>query len=122
MRRTNALILLTLAALATNAFAVGEARITGKVIDGAPKQPIPDATINVTAISGHNFKEDFKVDKNGSYAIFLVDGTLKYKITFAATRDGSYVEDMELELGEPDTKDITLNKTAAATGAVQGQA
>src|SRR5258705_11367034 len=115
MRRTNALILLTLAALATNAFAVGEARITGKVIDGATKQPIPDATINVTAISGHNFKEDFKVDKNGSYAIFLVDGTLKYKFTFAATGYGAYVEDMKLKLRETNTTDITLNKAATAT-------
>ncbi len=122
MRRTIALILLTLAALATNAFAVGEARITGKVIDGATKQPIPDATINVTAISGHNFKEDFKVDKNGSYASFLVDGTLKYKFTFAATGYGSYVEDMKLKLGEPNTRDITLNKAAAATVAVQAKA
>src|SRR5205814_1950708 len=84
MRKTVALCLLTLAAVATNAFAVGEARITGKVVDAATKQPITAAAINVTAIEGHTYKENYKVDKNGSFAIFLVDGTIKYKFTFTA--------------------------------------
>jgi tetratricopeptide (TPR) repeat protein len=122
MRKTVALCLLALAAVATNAFAVGEARITGKVVDAATKQPVTDVTINVTAIEGHTYKENFKVDKNGTYAIFLVDGTIKYKFTFSAPGYTSVVEDMKLKLGEPNTRTIELTKAGVAAGAVEAKA
>jgi tetratricopeptide (TPR) repeat protein len=121
MRRTVALCLLALAAVATNAFAVGEARITGKVVDATTKQPIADATINVTAIEGHTYKENFKVDKNGAYAIFLVDGTIKYKFTFAAPGYTSYVEDIKLKLAEPNVRTIELTKPGVAAPAAEAK-
>src|SRR5437660_2404468 len=79
MKRFLALPILLLAFVATNAFAVGEARLSGKVFDGSTKKPIPNATILVTSApgSGKNFKQEFKAKADGSYAIFLLDGTIK---------------------------------------------
>ncbi|MCU1350339.1 MAG: Cellulose synthase subunit BcsC [Acidobacteria bacterium] len=114
MRRSLALCLLMLAAVANSAFAIGEARITGKVIDGTTKQPIPNANINVTAIEGKTFKQDFKVKPNGEYAIFLLDGTIRYKFTVSAEGYTPFVEDMKLKLGEPNSRNIELNKGGAA--------
>jgi tetratricopeptide (TPR) repeat protein len=114
MRRTLAVCLLALTAVATNAFAVGEARITGKIVDQATKQPLPDATVTVEALSGKTFKETYKPKKDGTYAIFLLDGTLRYRFTYAAPGHAPYSEDMKLKLGEPNVKDITLG-TGAAT-------
>lgn len=118
MRRTLALALFALMAIAGNAFGQAQARITGKVTDGATKQPIPNAVVNVTALSGKNFKQDFKVNKDGSYAIFLLDGTIKYKFTYSAPGYVPYAEDMKLQIaGAPNTKDVVLNTgTAAASG------
>lgn len=117
MRRSLALSLLLVAAVATNAFAIGEARITGKIVDGTTKQPIPNATINVTALEGKTFKQDFKAKANGEYAIFLLDGTLHYRFTYAAEGYAPYVEDMKLKLGEPNSKNIELNKGTVAPAA-----
>lgn len=114
MRKSFALCLLMVAAIATNAFALGEARITGKIVDAATKAPIPTAVINVTALSGKTFKQDFKVDKAGQYAIFLLDGTLKYKFTYSAPDYLPWSEDMKLKLGEPNTRDVELAKGEAA--------
>src|SRR5437764_3528133 len=116
MRRTLALALFALMAIAGNAFGQAQARITGKVTDGATKQPIPNAVINVTALSGKTFKQDFKVNKDGSYAIFLLDGTIKYKFTYSAPGYAPYIEDMKLQIaGAPNTKDIVLNTGTAAS-------
>jgi Flp pilus assembly protein TadD len=115
MRKTLALGLLALMVVATNAFAMGEARVTGKVLDGQTKQPIADAVITVQALSGKNFKQDFKVKKDGTYAIFLLDGTIKYKFTYAAPGYQPYSEDMKLKIGgEPNTKDVFLGSGTAA--------
>jgi len=115
MRRTLALGLFALMAIAGNAFGQAQARITGKVTDGATKQPIPNAVVNVTALSGKTFKQDFPVKKDGSYAIFLLDGTIKYKFTYSAPGYAPYAEDMKLKIGgEPNTKDVVLNTGTAA--------
>ncbi len=116
MRRSLALSLLLCAAVATNLFAVGEARITGKVVDQATKAPLADATIHVVSApgSGKNFKQDFKTDKDGKYAIFLLDGTIKYVFTVSAPGHAPYEETMKLKLGEPNARDFELS-TGAAT-------
>lgn len=116
MRRSLALSLLLCAAVATNLFAVGEARITGKVLDAATKAPLTDATIHVVSApgSGKNFKQDFKADKEGKYAIFLLDGTIKYVFTVSAPGHAPYEETMKLKLGEPNVRDFELS-TGAAT-------
>src|ERR1051325_3834801 len=84
MRRSLALGALVVAAFASNAFAVGEARATGKVIDAATKQPLKDAVVTVTATEGKTFKKDYPVKADGTYAIFILDGTLHYDFTYSA--------------------------------------
>jgi len=116
MRRTLALTLLVFAALfASNAFALGEARITGKVVDAATKAPIPDAKITVTALSGKTFKQSYPVKKDGTYAIFLLDGTLKYSFTYEAPGYPAQVDQFKLKLGEPNIHDVELAKGGAQT-------
>ena len=46
MRKSLALTLLALTVAAGNAFATGEGRMQGKVIDAVTKKPIPNATIH----------------------------------------------------------------------------
>ena len=43
MRKSLTLALVVVAAFAANAFAIGEARITGKILDAATKKPIENA-------------------------------------------------------------------------------
>ncbi|HWS71641.1 MAG TPA: tetratricopeptide repeat protein [Thermoanaerobaculia bacterium] len=113
MRRSLALCLLMLAAVANSAFAIGEARITGKIVDGTTKQPIPNVKINVKALEGKTFNQDFPAKPTGEYAIFLLDGTLKYRFTYTAEGYAPYTEDMKLKLGEPNSKNVELNKGGA---------
>jgi len=117
MRRSFALGLVLIAALASNAFAVGEARLTGKILDAAGK-PIPNATITVSTNKGRNFKQVYKTKPDGTYAIFLIDGTMPYDFVFEAPGFASYRENMKLKLGEPNAKDVSLspaNAPAAST-------
>ncbi|HEX9162080.1 MAG TPA: carboxypeptidase regulatory-like domain-containing protein [Thermoanaerobaculia bacterium] len=107
MRRHFTLAVIVLA-FAANAFATGEARLTGKITDSVTKKPVENASINVTAIEGKTFKQDYKVKNDGTYAIFLLDGTLRYKFTFSAPGYQSYEETAKLKLGEPNTRDIEL--------------
>lgn len=123
MRKSLALSLMALVFITANAFALGEARITGKILDSTTGEPIPNATINVVSTEGKNFKANFTVKKDGSYAVFLLDGTIKYRFTYAAPGYTPYEEVMKLKLGEPNTKDVKLVKgdAAAAGGAVPQQ-
>ena len=114
MRRTLALCLITLFLVAANAFAVGEARLSGKVIDMQTKEPIAGATIVLEATSGKKVKMDTKTKKDGSYAIFVLDGTLQYKITWSAPDYTSYEDTMKFKIGEPNLRDIQLAKGGAA--------
>ena len=119
MRKTLALCLLALAAVATNAFAGAEARLSGKIVDAATKAPIPNATILVvSASSGKNFKQELKAKSDGTYAIFLLDGTIQYKFTYSAPGYAPYEETMKLKIGgEPNVKDVELSKGDAAPAA-----
>ncbi|HEY2092403.1 MAG TPA: tetratricopeptide repeat protein [Thermoanaerobaculia bacterium] len=118
MRRTFALTLMVVLGTAANLFAVGEARINGKVVDAVTKEPIPGATILMTSVkgAGRSFKQDYKIDKDGSYAIFVLDGTIKYDIVYAAPGHQSQTfNDVKLKLGEPNKKDIELAPMTAET-------
>lgn len=121
MRRTLALCLMLLVLVAANAFAVGEARITGKIISNIDKQPLADAVIKVEAIEGKTFKQEFKVKKDGTYAIFLLDGTLRYKFTFSAPGFTPYEETVKLTLGAQNVKDVALGK-GGGTSALAAEA
>src|SRR5438552_1649046 len=111
MKRTLALSLLLLAFVATNAFAVGEARLSGKVFDGLTKKPIPNPVILVTsADSAKNYKQEFKGKGDGSYAIFLLDGTIRYKFSYSAPGYTAIEQTLKLKLApEPNVQDIDLS-------------
>ena len=96
--KTIAMCLLALAVVAGNAFAVGEARLTGKITDAVTKAPLPSATITLVSTGGRNFKGDYKAEKDGQYRILVLDGTLTYQVTYAAPGYQPYVETMKLRL------------------------
>lgn len=105
MRKLLALSVVT-AAFAANAFALGEARVTGKVLDQAGK-PVADAKISVDSLEGKKFHQDFKTNKNGEFAIFLLDGTIRYKFTYSKEGVGSASKDMKLKL-TPEKNEETI--------------
>src|SRR5438876_999067 len=116
MRRTLALTLFALIA-AANAFALGEARIQGKITDAKTKKPIPNATIKLEATSGHTVKQEYKADKNGEYRFLVLDGTLTYNFTWSADGYAPVMEKMKLHLGDINNKDIQLVPATAAAPA-----
>ena len=111
MRRLLALSVVVLAFVANNAFAVGEARVEGKVFDGATKKPIPNAVILAESADGSkNFKQEFKAKADGSYAIFLLDGTIRYKFTYSAPGYQPFVQTIKLKLApERNIQDMDLS-------------
>src|ERR1700682_2983214 len=115
--KTIAICLLALAVVAGNAFAMGEARLTGKITDAVTKAPIPNATITLVSTGGRDFKGDYKAEKDGIYRILVLDGTLPYQVAFAAPGYQPYVESMKLRLGELNTKDVVLTPANAAAPA-----
>ncbi len=114
MRRFLALTVVLLA-LAANAFAVGQARITGKITDAVTKKPIENAVVKVTAVEGKTFKETYPAKKDGSYAVFLLDGTLRYEFSWSAPGYREYKEVLKLKLGEANARDIQLGPADAVT-------
>src|SRR5438105_2240314 len=118
--KTIAMCLLALAVVAGNAFAVGEARLTGKITDAVTKAPLPSATITLVSTAGRNFRADYTAETDGQYGSLVLAGTLSYQVPYAAPGYQPYVETMKLRLGEFNTKDISLapaNAAAPAAGA-----
>jgi len=114
MRKNLTLATILLLAFASSAFALGEARITGKVLDAGGK-PLEGVTISISAVSGKNVKQSTKTNKKGEFAAFLLDGTLRYKFIFAKDGFTSYEEEMKLKLvPEKNVKTVTLNVAGAA--------
>jgi tetratricopeptide (TPR) repeat protein len=113
--RRSLMLALAVIAFAANAFAIGEARLTGKVVDGVTKKPIADVVVTVVATEGKTFHQEYKAKADGTYAIFLLDGTLHYEFTYAAPGYRAYKEVMKLKLGEANVRDIELTSSAAAT-------
>jgi tetratricopeptide (TPR) repeat protein len=117
MRKTAALCLFAIMAVAGNAFAGAEARMAGKVTDIVTKAPVPDVVVTVVSTGARNFKADFKGDKKGEYRLLLVDGTLNYDFTFSAPGYKPYTQNMKLKLGETTARDIQLEPATAAAPA-----
>lgn len=126
MRKTFALSLMLVMAAAGNAFAGAEARITGKVIDAVSKEPIKNVAIHVEATEGKTIKQDAKSKNDGGYAVFLLDGTIKYKFTLTADGYEPYDEVIKLKIGDTTNRDFELYKkgtgasVAPAAGAASG--
>ncbi|HVG24998.1 MAG TPA: tetratricopeptide repeat protein [Thermoanaerobaculia bacterium] len=117
MRRNLALSLVLLLAAAGNAFAGAEARVSGKILDAATKQPVANATMKVEAVEGKTVKLDAKVKNDGSFALFLLDATIKYKYTVSAPGYDTFEEVIKLKIGENSTRDFTLYKAGKSPGA-----
>jgi tetratricopeptide (TPR) repeat protein len=122
MRKTLAFGVLTVLLAATNAFAGAEARINGKVVDASSKQPIANAVVKLEAIEGKTVKQEAKTKADGTYALFILDGTLQYKITWSAAGYTPYEETMKLKIGEPNKKDVELGKGGGLAGGGKGAA
>jgi Flp pilus assembly protein TadD len=121
MRRTFALGVLVIMAVAGNAFALGEARMQGKITDAATHKPIPNAIVIIDAVSGHKVHNEFKTDKDGVYRFLILDGTLTYKFTYKADGYAPVEYTFKPTLGEVNTKDVTM-APGSAGGAVAGAA
>jgi tetratricopeptide (TPR) repeat protein len=110
MRMRTVLITAMLLVLAPGLLAVGEARLTGKIVNSAG-DAIPDAEVRVVATEKMNFSRAFKGGKDGTYAIFLLDGTIRYEFTYAAEGYVPHVETMKLNLVPArNIHDVTLLK------------
>lgn len=96
MRRSLALSFIMLLLVTGNAFAVGEARMTGKVLDAGTKQPIPDATIKIEAVEGKTFSRELKTRKDGAFTLMVIDGTIRYKFTVSAPGYSTYEETIKM--------------------------
>jgi tetratricopeptide (TPR) repeat protein len=121
MRRLFALGVLTIMAVAGNAFAGTEARMTGKITDAVTNKPIPNAVITIDATSGHTVHSEFKADKDGLYHFLILDGTLTYKFTYKADGYAPVESTLKPTLGVVNTKDVTMDP-ASTRAAVAGPA
>lgn len=119
MRRSLALSIISFLLVAGNAFAIGEARMTGKVVDLATKKPIPDATITIEAIEGKTYKRDLKARKDGAFTLMVIDGTIRYKFTVTADGYTPYEETIKMKLGETNVRQFELSKPGTAAPAGQ---
>ncbi len=116
MRRQLGLSLVLLLAAAGSAFAGTEARVTGKILDAATKAPIQNAVVNVEAVEGKTIKQNAKAKADGTYALFLLDGTLRYKFTVSAPGYDAREETTKLNIGQSQVKDWELFKKGTAPG------
>lgn len=107
---------------AANVFAGAEARMTGKIIDGTSKQPIGGATVLLETSGAKNVRQEVKTKPDGSYAIFVLDGTIRYKFTFSAADYAPYSEMIKLKIGETTEKNVELLKGGAVPAGTPGVA
>ncbi|HET7711105.1 MAG TPA: tetratricopeptide repeat protein [Thermoanaerobaculia bacterium] len=121
MRRSLALSIVLILLTAGAVFAGTEARISGKIIDAATKKPIENASVNVFSTEKRNFNQDFKAKKDGTYAIFLLDATVRYKFTFSAPGYAPFSQTIKLDIGIPNTKNVELTSASAAQQAGTGE-
>lgn len=110
MRRHLALSLVLILAVAGNAFAGAEARMAGKVIDGVTKEPIANALVKLEAVEGKTVKSQVKSKGDGKYALFVLDGSIKYKFTVTADGYEPWEETLKLALGGTTDKNWELYK------------
>ena len=118
MLRKSLVLALALSTLAVSAFAIGEARMTGKVVDPDGKPLVGVKIVVTSASAAKNITETFKTDKNGKFTVFMLDGTIPYKFTYQMEGFASFEETMKLKLlPERNERNITLAPPTAATAA-----
>lgn len=113
MRRHLALSLVLFLAAAGSAFAGSEARMQGKVVDGSTKLPIANAEVKLEAVEGKTVRQSVKAKPDGTYAVFVLDGTIRYKFTVSAPGYDPYEETIKMKLAESEKKDFELFKVGS---------
>lgn len=116
MRRHIALSLVLILAAAGNAFAGAEARMTGLVLDGVTQLPIADAVIKYEATEGKTVKNQTKAKADGKFAVFVLDGTIRYKFSVSAPGYTPLEETLKMTLGTTMEKNFELFKPGARPG------
>jgi tetratricopeptide (TPR) repeat protein len=117
MRKTLLLTSILLCSFASHAFAATEARMSGTIVDSVTKQPVPDATVTIDATEVKKVHQVAKAKKDGTFALFVLDGTIRYKFTVAAPGYATYEETAKLKLGDTTKRDYALIKADAAAPA-----
>lgn len=120
MRRALALSLIMSLFVAVNLFAVGEARMAGKILDIETKQPVEGGVVKIEAVSGKTVKLEQKAKKDGSFTIFVLDGTLTYKFNVSAPGYVPYEETIKMKLGETNIRNFELMKIGSAPAGAPG--
>jgi tetratricopeptide (TPR) repeat protein len=115
MRRSLALSLIVLCLSAANAFAGAEARMSGKIVDAATGEGIKDAVIVYEATEMKKIKQEVKAKPDGSYAIFILDGTIRYKFTVTAPGYTPWEETLKLQISSTTEKKFSLDKLGSST-------
>ncbi len=119
MRRALALSLIMSLFVAANSFAVGEARMTGKILDAETGKPVEGGVVKLEAVSGKTVKIEQPAKKDGSFTVFVLDGTLSYKFAVSAPGYATYEETIKLRLGETNIRNFELLKgTSSSASAV----
>lgn len=109
MRKSIILALLLLIAAPGSLYALGQARITGKVVD-SEGNPLK-ANITVEAIEVKTFKEVFESKDDGTYTIAVVDGTIRYSFTVEAEGYAPYSTVIKMTIVPGKNERVfTLNK------------
>lgn len=115
MRKTVALSIILLIAVAGQALAVSQARVSGKIVDVVTKKPVADAKILIEAIEGKTVRDEVKARKDGSYAAMVLDGTIRYKFTVTAPGYQPLEQVLKLELSMTNSRDFELLPQGVAT-------
>ena len=113
MRRHLALSLVLFLSAAGSAFAGSEARMQGKVIDGSTKLPIANAEVKLEAVEGKTVRQSVKAKPDGTYAVFVLDGTIRYKFTVTAPGYDPYEETIKMKLADSEKRDFQLFKVGS---------
>ncbi len=113
MRKTLTLSLIVLCLTAANAFAGAEARMSGKIVDLATGEGVPNAVITYEATEMKKVKQDTKAKADGTYAVFILDGTIRYKFTVSAPGYIPYEEVIKLQIGATKERKFELAKVGS---------
>jgi tetratricopeptide (TPR) repeat protein len=113
MRRHLALSLVLFIAAAGSAFAGSEARMQGKILDASTKLPIGNAEVKLEAVEGKTVRQSVKSKPDGTYAVFVLDGTIRYKYTISAPGYDPYEETIKMKLSDSEKRDFELFKVGS---------
>lgn len=97
-----------------SAWGAGEARVSGKILT-AEGAPIEGASVTITALEQRTLEKTVTSNEDGSYAIFVADGTIPYRVEVTKEGFTTFTDEWKLDLlPKRNEKDITLQATEQA--------